>query len=62
LGEGGLASGSIYGTLSGVDNEETVRLGWVHGALLTTLPGDTAMAAVDQVKAFAADGSARIRR
>ena len=30
--------------------------------LLTTFPGDTTMATVDQVKAFASGGSARIQR
>ena len=39
-----------------------VKLGWAHGALLTTFPGDTTMATVDQVRAFAKGGSARIQR
>ena len=42
--------------------EDAVKLGWAHGALLTTFPGDTTMATVDQVKAFAKGGSARIQR
>ena len=42
--------------------EESVRLGWAHGALLTTFPGDTTMATLAQVKALAAGGSARIQR
>ena len=42
--------------------EEAVKLGWAHGALLTTFPGDTTMATVDQVRAFAKGGSARIQR
>jgi 2-dehydro-3-deoxygluconokinase len=33
-----------------------------EGALLTTYPGDTTMATVDQVWAFAKGGSARIQR
>ena len=37
-------------------------LGWAHGALLTTFPGDTTMATVEQVRAFAKGGSARIQR
>ena len=41
---------------------EAVKLGWAHGALLTTFPGDTTMATVEQVKAFAKGGSARIQR
>ena len=39
-----------------------LRLGWAHGALLTTFPGDTTMATVEQVRAFAKGGSARIQR
>ncbi len=42
--------------------QEAVNLGWAHGALLTTFPGDTTMATVEQVKAFAKGGSARIQR
>jgi 2-dehydro-3-deoxygluconokinase len=42
--------------------EECVKLGWAHGALLTTFPGDTTMATVEQVRAFAKGGSARIQR
>ena len=42
--------------------EEAVNLGWAHGALLTTFPGDTTMATLDQVRAFAKGGSARIQR
>jgi len=33
-----------------------------HGALLTTTPGDTTMVTLEQVKAFAKGGSARIQR
>ena len=33
-----------------------LRLGWAHGALLTTYPGDTTMASLDQVTALAAGG------
>jgi 2-dehydro-3-deoxygluconokinase len=61
-GGDGFASGLIYGLLTGEAPEETVRLGWAHGALLTTFPGDTTMATVDQVRAFAKGGSARIQR
>ena len=42
--------------------ETAVRLGWAHGALLTTYPGDTTMATLDDVLAFASGGSARIQR
>jgi 2-dehydro-3-deoxygluconokinase len=61
-GGDGFAGGFFYGLLSGADAEEAVKLGWAHGALLTTFPGDTTMATVDQVKAFAQGGSARIQR
>jgi 2-dehydro-3-deoxygluconokinase len=61
-GGDGYAAGFIYGLLSGLEEQEAVNLGWAHGALLTTFPGDTTMATVDQVKAFAKGGSARIQR
>ena len=61
-GGDGYASGFIYGLLTGEEPEEAVKLGWAHGALLTTFPGDTTMATVDQVRAFAKGGSARIQR
>jgi 2-dehydro-3-deoxygluconokinase len=61
-GGDGYASGFFYGLLTGVEPEEAIKLGWAHGALLTTFPGDTTMATVDQVKAFAKGGSARIQR
>ena len=44
------------------DPETALKLGWAHGALLTTFPGDTTMATVEQVRAFAEGGSARIQR
>jgi 2-dehydro-3-deoxygluconokinase len=61
-GGDGYASGFFYGLLTGEPPEEAVKLGWAHGALLTTFPGDTTMATVEQVKAFAKGGSARIQR
>jgi 2-dehydro-3-deoxygluconokinase len=61
-GGDGFASGFFYGLLSGEEPEDAVKLGWAHGALLTTFPGDTTMATVDHVRAFAAGGSARIQR
>jgi 2-dehydro-3-deoxygluconokinase len=61
-GGDGFAAGFIYGLLNGETPEEAIRLGWAHGALLTTFPGDTTMATVDQVRAFAKGGSARIQR
>ncbi len=61
-GGDGFASGFFYGLMTGVSPEEAVKLGWAHGALLTTFPGDTTMATVEQVRAFAEGGSARIQR
>jgi 2-dehydro-3-deoxygluconokinase len=61
-GGDGFASGLIYGLLAGESPEQSVRLGWAHGALITTFPGDTTMATVEDVKAFAKGGSARIQR
>jgi 2-dehydro-3-deoxygluconokinase len=61
-GGDGFASGFFYGLLGGESPEESLRLGWAHGALLTTFPGDTTMATVEQVRAFARGGSARIQR
>jgi 2-dehydro-3-deoxygluconokinase len=61
-GGDGFASGLVYGLLKGESPEEAVKLGWAHGALLTTFPGDTTMATVDHVRAFAKGGSARIQR
>jgi 2-dehydro-3-deoxygluconokinase len=61
-GGDGFAAGFIYGLLNGETPEEAVKLGWAHGAMLTTTPGDTTMVTVEQVKAFAKGGSARIQR
>jgi 2-dehydro-3-deoxygluconokinase len=61
-GGDGFASGFFYGLLNGEPEQEALNLGWAHGALLTTFPGDTTMATVEQVRAFAKGGSARIQR
>jgi 2-dehydro-3-deoxygluconokinase len=61
-GGDGFAAGFIYGLLNGEAPEEAIKLGWAHGALLTTFPGDTTMASLEQVRAFAKGGSARIQR
>jgi len=61
----GFASGFFYGLLAGEspeEEEEALKLGWAHGALLTTFPGDTTMATVEEVRAIRAGGSARIQR
>jgi 2-dehydro-3-deoxygluconokinase len=61
-GGDGFAAGFFYGLLSGLSEDEAVRMGWAHGALLTTFPGDTTMATLEQVQSLAAGGSARIQR
>jgi 2-dehydro-3-deoxygluconokinase len=61
-GGDGFAAGFFYGLLSGASPEEALRLGWAHGAMITTTPGDTTMVALEQVQAFAQGGSARIQR
>ena len=61
-GGDGFAAGFIYGLLSNETPENSVKLGWAHGALLTTFPGDTTMATLEDVRAFAEGGSARIQR
>ncbi len=61
-GGDGFAAGFFYGLMAGESPETALRLGWAHGALLTTFPGDTTMATLEQVRAFAEGGSARIQR
>jgi 2-dehydro-3-deoxygluconokinase len=61
-GGDGFAAGFFYGLLNGESEQDSVNLGWAHGALLTTFPGDTTMATLEQVKNFASGGSARIQR
>jgi 2-dehydro-3-deoxygluconokinase len=61
-GGDGFASGVIYGLISGRTPEEALRLGWAHGALLTTFHGDVTMASLEEVEALAKGGSARVQR
>ena len=61
-GGDGFASGFFYGLLAGEPPEEALKLGWAHGALLTTFPGDTTMSTLEEVRSFAKGGSARIQR
>jgi 2-dehydro-3-deoxygluconokinase len=61
-GGDGFAAGLIYGLIAGRPPEEALRLGWAHGALLTTFPGDVTMARLDEVEALAKGGSARVQR
>lgn len=58
----GFASGVIYGLLSGESPQTALDLGWAHGALLASFPGDTTMATLEQVRALASGGSAQIQR
>jgi 2-dehydro-3-deoxygluconokinase len=58
-GGDGFASGLIYGLLSKRPLEEALKLGWAHGALLTTFAGDVTMASLEEVQAF---GSQRVVR
>jgi len=61
-GGDGFASGVIYGLITGRTPEEALRLGWAHGAFITTYPGDITMARLDEVEAFAKGGTARVQR
>jgi 2-dehydro-3-deoxygluconokinase len=61
-GGDGFASGLIYGLITGRSPEESLRLGWAHGALLTTFPGDVTMAKLEEVEALAKGGTARVQR
>jgi 2-dehydro-3-deoxygluconokinase len=61
-GGDGFASGLIYGLLTGRMPDEALRLGWAHGALLTTFPGDVTMAKLPEVEALAHGGTARVQR
>jgi 2-dehydro-3-deoxygluconokinase len=61
-GGDGFASGFFYGLLTGEEPQTAVNLGWAHGALITTFPGDTTMATLEQVRALAKGGTARIQR
>jgi 2-dehydro-3-deoxygluconokinase len=61
-GGDGFAAGFFYGLLTGAEPGQALRLGWAHGALITTFPGDTTMATLEQVRSLAQGGSARIQR
>jgi 2-dehydro-3-deoxygluconokinase len=61
-GGDGFAAGLIFGLINGRDHEQSLRLGWAHGALLTTFPGDVSMAKLPEVEALAKGGSARVQR
>jgi len=61
-GGDGFAAGFFYGLLTEEEPQEAIKLGWAHGALLTTFPGDTTMATLEQVRAFARGSSQRVQR
>ena len=61
-GGDGFAAGCFYGLLTGRPPQEALNLGWAHGAMLTTYPGDTTMATLAEVESFAKGGSARVQR
>ena len=61
-GGDGFASGFFYGLLTGMTGQEAVEMGWAHGALVATFPGDTTMANLEQVQALARGSSARVQR
>jgi 2-dehydro-3-deoxygluconokinase len=61
-GGDGFGSGLFHGLMSGRSPEESLRLGWAHGALLTTYPGDVSLAKREEVEAMAKGGSARVQR
>jgi 2-dehydro-3-deoxygluconokinase len=61
-GGDGFAAGLVYGLLTGEPPELALKLGWAHGALITTYPGDITMARLEQVYALAKGGGARVVR
>ncbi|USQ80490.1 sugar kinase [Ornithinimicrobium faecis] len=61
-GGDGFASGLVYGLLEGEPLQQCLEFGAAHGALAMTTPGDTSMATVQEVRALASGGSARVRR
>jgi len=65
-GGDGYAAGFFYGLLAGESPDEAVRLGWAHGALITTFPGDTTMATLEQCEGagqrrFRADSAVNLK-
>lgn len=61
-GGDGFCSGLIYGLLNGEKPEQCLRLGWAHGALLTTYTGDVSQATLSEVEALSEGGTARVQR
>jgi 2-dehydro-3-deoxygluconokinase len=61
-GGDGFAAGLIFGLLDNRPLDESLRLGWAHGALLTTYPGDVTMARTAEVETLAGGGNAKVQR
>ena len=61
-GGDGFAAGLFYGLMSGRSPDEALRLGWAHGAFMTTYPGDVSLAKLPEIESFAKGGSARVQR
>ncbi len=61
-GGDGFASGLVYSLLDGRSAAEALKIGWAHGALLTTFPGDVTRATLAEVEALAAGGTVRVQR
>jgi 2-dehydro-3-deoxygluconokinase len=61
-GGDGFAAGLIYGFITGRSPEDSLRLGWAHGALITTYHGDITSATLAEVEALAKGASARVQR
>ena len=58
----GFAAGFFYGLISEEGPQEAVNLGWAHGALVTTYPGDQTMASLAEVHAIAKGCSSQVQR
>jgi len=56
------ASGFIYGLMATGDPQRAVDYGAAHGALAMTTPGDTSMAAKEEVENLIRGGGARVQR
>lgn len=61
-GGDGFVSGLAFGLMDGRPLEEALALGYAHGALAMTTPGDNAMTSLEEVEALARGGSAAARR
>jgi 2-dehydro-3-deoxygluconokinase len=57
-----LASGLVYGFLTGLDADAALAYGVAHGALAMTTPGDTSTATLAEVERLVRGGSARVTR